>query len=156
MNASTDSSVRGGEIYFKNQLPLEKETLIYASHELMASSKKIKTPPMEVPRQNQLKPEVTQIIRDLKRNHNLFSSGELAKNIARSWKVPQSQIRHIRQAPFFVISHTHMPSILIELGFITNKEEATRLKEKSYQTQLAQSIYKGLKNYTKSIRQNSH
>ena len=150
VNASTDFRVRGGEIYFKNQLPPDEEALIYASHELIDSEGKAKIPPMKISRQKQLKPEVADIIRDLKRNNNLFSSGELSKSIAKAWRVPKSRIRHIRQAPFFVVSKVHIPSVLVELGFITHKGEAQLLNQRDYQIKLAQSIYEGLKEYKKA------
>ena len=148
VNASPDSRVRGGEIYFKNQLPLDKETLIHASHEIMAPEESAL--PMNIPRQEQLKPEVVEIIRDLKRNNNLFLSGELSKSIARAWKVPKSRIRSIRQAPFFVVRNTHIPSVLVELGFITHREEARLLNQREYQVKVARSIYRGLKEYKKN------
>ena len=150
VNASSDARVRGSEIYFKNQLPPDEEALIHASHERMATEeKKAPVPLMKIPRQEQLSSEVTDILRDLKRNHNLFLSGELSKSIARSWKVPKNRMRHIRQAPFFVVSHTHIPSVLVELGFISHPKEAARLNHKDVQVQLAQSIYNGLKDYKK-------
>ena len=143
-NASPSAKVRGAEIYFKNQLPIDKEALIHANHEQIDPMDK--SFPRKIHRQGELKHEVVDIIRDLKRNHNLWLSGELSKALFESWKVPGSQIK-ILQAPFFVISHNHMPSILIELGFLTNKKEAQLLYQKKYQTQLARSIYEGLKKY---------
>ena len=147
VNACKDSRVRGGEIYFKNQLPLDEEALIHANHEFIEPKRKAKILPMTIPRQNQLNPEVTDIIRDLKRNNNLFLSGELSKAIAQTWVIPESRMRQVQQAPFFVVKHTHMPSVLVELGFITHRAEAGRLNQRDYQVKLAKSIYNGLKRY---------
>ncbi len=158
VNASSDPRVRGSEIYFKNQFTPDKETLIHTAHELISFQKgKIAhKASMKIPRQGGLQEEVVEILRDLNRNNHLFFSGELAKAIARNWQVPESSMRGIRQAPFFVVSHAHMPSILIELGFITHKREAQLLQQREYQIQIAHSIYKGIKEYKKSIRQNHY
>jgi N-acetylmuramoyl-L-alanine amidase len=37
-----------------------------------------------------------------------------------------------------------MPSVLVELGFVTNKEEATLLADKNYLRKAAQAIYTGI------------
>ncbi|MGL4993134.1 MAG: N-acetylmuramoyl-L-alanine amidase family protein [Bacteroidales bacterium] len=50
--------------------------------------------------------------------------------------------RGVRQAPFLVLRNTGMPSVLVELGFITNLEEERYLLSESGQNNLAQSIYK--------------
>lgn len=48
--------------------------------------------------------------------------------------------RGIKSANFYVIKHTHCPSSLIELGFITNYEEERLLASDEYQEKLAQAI----------------
>lgn len=40
-----------------------------------------------------------------------------------------------------------MPSLLIETGFISNKEESRKLATAAYRTQMAQAIVKGLRQY---------
>lgn len=46
---------------------------------------------------------------------------------------------------------SEMPSILIELGFLTNKKEASLLQSNGYQKTLAQGIVKGLDSYFKMM-----
>lgn len=46
-----------------------------------------------------------------------------------------------------VIRDTSMPSVLIELGFLTNPEEAKLLKDEDYQNLLVESIIKGIEKY---------
>ena len=55
--------------------------------------------------------------------------------------------RGVRQAEFLVLRETSMPSVLIELGFITNPEEAKYMKSTSGRKQLAGSIYNAFKQY---------
>ncbi|MDR0421850.1 MAG: N-acetylmuramoyl-L-alanine amidase [Proteiniphilum sp.] len=55
--------------------------------------------------------------------------------------------RNVRQAGFLVLREVAMPSILVELGYISNREEEKYLKSESGQTSLAASIYNGFKEY---------
>ena len=146
VNSSQDSTIYGGEVYFANQLPLDGDALVLGSREVFGGASA--ADPMTIHNQESFRsPEVTSIIRDLKRNNNLFLSGELSKTILQSWKVPNTRIRHIQQAPFFVLSNAHIPAVLVELGFITHHKEAQLLNQESHQMSLAHSIYTGLKNY---------
>ncbi|MDR0228669.1 MAG: N-acetylmuramoyl-L-alanine amidase [Flavobacteriaceae bacterium] len=55
--------------------------------------------------------------------------------------------RGVKQGPFWVLHGAFMPSILIELGFVSNKEEGSYLTSSSGQKELAQSIAKGIISY---------
>lgn len=59
--------------------------------------------------------------------------------------------RGVRQAGFLVLRATTMPSILIELGFISNKEEEKALNNEDNQIANAEAIYKGLVKYIHSL-----
>lgn len=50
-------------------------------------------------------------------------------------------------ATFYVLRNASMPSVLIEMGFITNPQEEQRLNNPSYQGKIAQGIYRGIANY---------
>ena len=50
----------------------------------------------------------------------------------------------VKEGPFFVLHDTSMPSILIEVGFVTNSREGQRLKNSKYQDKLAEAIAKGI------------
>lgn len=52
--------------------------------------------------------------------------------------------RGVKTAGFYVLKHTHMTAILVECGFMTNKEEASLLKSDSYRKKCAEGIVKGL------------
>jgi len=45
---------------------------------------------------------------------------------------------------FMVLRDTQMPAALIEVGFLTNREEALRLADPQHQRVLAQAIYDGI------------
>ena len=53
----------------------------------------------------------------------------------------------VRPGPFWVLVGTQMPSILIEIGYITNPTEAMRLSNPYYQKLLAQGIASGIESY---------
>lgn len=52
-----------------------------------------------------------------------------------------------RSAPFAVLKST-VPSVLAELGFLTNKNEEILLKQSTYQNKLAKTIAKAISNYS--------
>jgi len=53
----------------------------------------------------------------------------------------------VREGPFWVLVGAQMPSILVEIGYITHKEEGRRLFEQSYQKLLATGIADGIDAY---------
>jgi N-acetylmuramoyl-L-alanine amidase len=48
---------------------------------------------------------------------------------------------------FYVLRNTTMPGILVEMGFVSNPTEATRLNSDSYRNQIAQGIFTGIVKY---------
>ena len=55
--------------------------------------------------------------------------------------------RGIKQQMFQVLWNVAMPNVLIEVGFITNKEESTNLLKSSYQQKIAEAICQAIINY---------
>jgi N-acetylmuramoyl-L-alanine amidase len=53
----------------------------------------------------------------------------------------------VKQALFYVLLGARMPSVLVETSFITNTDEAARLKSQAYRHTLAQGIARGVKAY---------
>lgn len=51
--------------------------------------------------------------------------------------------RGLKEEIWFVVRKAKMPSVLIELGFVTNKEEAVLLSSEQYLQKLSQAIYNG-------------
>jgi N-acetylmuramoyl-L-alanine amidase len=62
-------------------------------------------------------------------------------------KIAKLHKKHVEKAGFVVLKSPDVPSILVETGFISNPQEAAKLRTKSYQKQMAQAIFKGLKSY---------
>lgn len=59
--------------------------------------------------------------------------------------------RRIRKARFYVLRKSSMPSVLVEVGFVTGREDSPRLATTAYQNQLAEAIVRGIIQY---IQQN--
>lgn len=55
--------------------------------------------------------------------------------------------RGVRQAGYYVISFTTMPSVLVELGFLTNPEEEDFLNSENGKTYMASALYRALRDY---------
>ncbi|HFU74853.1 MAG TPA: N-acetylmuramoyl-L-alanine amidase, partial [Arcobacter sp.] len=53
----------------------------------------------------------------------------------------------VREAPFWVLVGAQMPSVLIELGYISHPVEGKRLYSKVYQKKLAIGIAQGIISY---------
>lgn len=60
--------------------------------------------------------------------------------------------RGIRRARFYVLRHSKMPSVLVEVGFVTGAEDAPRLKDPTHRRQLAEAIARGIIQYIKENR----
>lgn len=59
--------------------------------------------------------------------------------------------RSVKQAGFMVLYKSYMPSVLIEAGFLTNKEEGAYLNSTKGQKEIANEIAKGIISYKKSL-----
>jgi len=52
--------------------------------------------------------------------------------------------RGIKQEEWFVVRNANMPSVLVELGFLTNLKEATLMTNEEYLQKMSNGIYNGL------------
>lgn len=55
--------------------------------------------------------------------------------------------RGLKEESWFVVKNTHMPAVLIEVGFISHEEEAFHLLEEKYLDKLSYVIYQGIKRF---------
>jgi N-acetylmuramoyl-L-alanine amidase len=88
------------------------------------------------------------IITDMAQNEHLRESSELAQTIQLGLiDVHPGPNRGVNQADFSVLRGSYMPAVLIELGFGTNRSEATFLSDDNNQTDLAKSIAESIVAY---------
>ncbi len=64
--------------------------------------------------------------------------------------------RNVRQAGFLVLREVAMPSILVELGYISNVTDERYMKTESGQKSLANSVYLAFKEYKREYDKKSH
>jgi N-acetylmuramoyl-L-alanine amidase len=64
---------------------------------------------------------------------------------------PGTKDRGVKTAPFIVLIGANMPSVLAEIGFLTNSREEALLKRSDYRQKLAEALYKGMEKYTDSL-----
>jgi len=55
--------------------------------------------------------------------------------------------RHVKRSFLQVLAGAAIPAALIELGFLTNEEDATRMQDKNYRMLLARGICDGIEHY---------
>ena len=79
----------------------------------------------------------------------------LARKIENSFiKKAKRKSRGLKQGSLLVIRNTYMPSVLVELGFLTNKKEGAYLNTKKGQSKMADAIKNAIIEYKKEIDQN--
>lgn len=55
--------------------------------------------------------------------------------------------RGVKRARFYVLAHTAMPAVLVEVGFVTGQEDAPKLTDPATRTMMAQAIVSGILGY---------
>ena len=59
--------------------------------------------------------------------------------------------RGIKAEEWFVVRNARMPSVLVELGFVTNQEDARLLTNVAYLNKFSEALYKGIEDFIKSF-----
>ncbi len=64
-------------------------------------------------------------------------------------QVTRLHYSHVEQAPFMVLKSPDIPSILVEMGFISNSNEEERLYNENYQNKVAMALFNSIRTYLK-------
>lgn len=92
--------------------------------------------------------EVAGILIDLARRETKNKSVRLAESIVKSVKGKARLLTNPhRHAGFAVLKAPDIPSVLIELGFLTNREEEKLLNTKAYQRRVVEGLVDGVEAY---------
>ena len=135
-------SARGFEIYLM-ALPTDKDALELAkfeNRELVDG----KTNAAASDRKTQL---LLSILGDMQQNHKIIESTDLAEVLYKAGNQSGLPMKRVAQAPFFVLRGAAMPAVLLETGFITDKDEAKLLSHSGYQQKIADAMALGIINY---------
>lgn len=95
---------------------------------------------------NPSKPEFS-IGLSVQQEENINYSAILASKISKGFKSLEKKDRGIKQVPLWVLDATTMPGVLIELGFVSNKQEGAYLNSEEGQDELARTIAKAIISY---------
>ncbi len=88
------------------------------------------------------------VLVDLSMTATLNSSLQVGHHVLNSMGgIAHLHKRHVEQAGFLVLKSPDVPSILVETGFISNPQEARKLATPVYRKQMAQSVFKGIKQH---------
>ena len=92
------------------------------------------------------------IIFSLTQNVYLDQSIQIANNVQKQFtERVKRKNRGVKQAPFWVTSRVNMPSVLIELGFLTNPDEEDFLHSENGQIYMASAIFRAFKEYKETV-----
>lgn len=85
-------------------------------------------------------------------NAFMMNSIKLAQKIEKQFKLKTERHSYgVKQAGFLVLWETAMPSVLVEAGFLTNKNEEQYLASQSGQNDVAEAIFRAFKSYKEEI-----
>ena len=153
VNSSPDAHARGAEFYFQNQLPPDEDSMYLAHQENEREDGEGNVARnYSFVEQANLPTEVSTIVTDLLDGDRVWKSSQLSKALKKNWRgSKKSKTNSVRQAPFFVLSQLTIPSSLVELGFLTNGDDARDLVSPEMQDRMADDLYRGLIEYKESM-----
>ena len=142
-NASRNASARGIETYFLN-FASNPEAAAVAARENSGSGKTMHSLP--------------DIVRAIALSNKIDESRDFAdmvqKSMVRRLSAGNGAVRDlgVKQAPFVVLIGAGMPSVLAEISFVTNKQDAAQLKSGAYRQQIAESLLDAILRYQRSLK----
>jgi N-acetylmuramoyl-L-alanine amidase len=63
----------------------------------------------------------------------------------------RSKDRGVKKAPFVVLIGATMPSVLAEIGFVSNAHDESVMRREEYRERTAEALYKGISSYSNSL-----
>jgi N-acetylmuramoyl-L-alanine amidase len=142
-NASEDDRARGIETYFLN-FANNLSAAAVAARENAASGQAMAALP--------------DFVKAIALNNKLDESREFATDVQRLMierlKPANKTVRDlgVKQAPFVVLIGAAMPSVLAEISFITNPQEAKLLRGPAYRQRIADALYSAIRKYQTSLK----
>ena len=141
-NASRNTQAHGVETYFLD-FALDPEAEQIAARENLAASGKMK--------------DLPDLLETIAANSKLRESRDFAGTIQRALvsnlQPVNAELRDlgVKQAPFFVLIGAHMPSVLVEVSFVTNRREAGLLATDAYRDRIADALLEGVLRYRAAL-----
>jgi N-acetylmuramoyl-L-alanine amidase len=141
-NSSPDTAARGVEVYYLN-FTSSADALEVAARENASSDESI----------HQLSDLVKKIALQDKINESREFASEVDSSLYSGLDQgnPGLKDRGVKKAPFVVLIGANMPSILAEISFLTNPDDAEELRQPQYRQRIAESLYRGVSRYVGSL-----
>lgn len=141
-NSSSDPTVRGVETYYLN-FTTSADALAVAARENAVSDQSI----------HQLSDLVKKIALQDKISESRTFASDVEQSLYDGLETgnPGLKDRGVKKAPFVVLIGANMPSILAEISFLTNPDDASELRRPRYRERIAESLYKGVARYVDSL-----
>lgn len=99
-------------------------------------------------------PDVTNILIDLAQRESMNQSAQFATQLVRELRKSTKLLRKThRFAGFAVLKAPDMPSVLIELGFLSNPQDEKALQTRRYRAKLAHAILRGIDTHFKGVEE---
>ena len=136
-NANRSKKVNGTEVYYLTPSRLK-------SHE-----RSLKLAKQASPDGQNLPFDVKAILWDMQISKNYSNSVEAGEALCRSFKKLGFNVKPPKKAPFYVLRYAYTPSILVEVGYLSNRVEEKALRKDYYRRQLAQAIALGITSLNK-------
>ena len=142
-NASTNGQAHGIETYFLN-FANNRSAAAVAARENAAST--------------QAMGGLSDFVKAIALNNKLDESRDFALHVQRAMVDRQKTANKllkdlgVKQAPFVVLIGANMPSVLAEMGFVTNPQEAKLLKGNAYRQRIAESLFNAIRKYQTSLK----
>ena len=101
--------------------------------------------------------ELRDLIQSITMNDKIAESQTFAQSVQTSIfsQASRSNVaarnRGVKRAPFVVLIGASMPSVLAEIGFLTNPRDEANLAKPEYREKIAEALYKGVLNYSQSL-----
>jgi N-acetylmuramoyl-L-alanine amidase len=146
VNANRKRQARGIETYIQGLRASDRDAMATAARENATTSKTL----------GELDDELTRILKGLRMESNDEDSIHLAHavqgSLVNAVRPAQSHVVNlgVKRAFFYVLINTGMPSILAEVGFISNPEEERMLRTNAYRQSIAEALYQGVKKYVEA------
>ncbi len=141
-NSSSDPTARGVETYYLN-FTTSPDALEVAARENAVSNESIH--------------ELSGLVKKITLKDKIDESRQFAAEVDSSLYAGLEhgnaglRDRGVKKAPFVVLIGANMPSILAEISFLTNPDDAEQLKESEYRERIAESLYRGVAKYVNGL-----
>jgi N-acetylmuramoyl-L-alanine amidase len=95
-------------------------------------------------------PNLHEILLDLMQNNSMKESFRFAESLLENIRtVNPLKYPSYRQANFLVLKAPDIPSVLLEIAYVTNKEDERLLKQNGFQERVARTVASSIKKYCK-------